>query len=131
MRPARRTAAVTATACALLLLAVALVAAPFAAPSPDPVRSLAAPSSLRVGGSASVSAIVTRTSSVTIEVRRDRRLVRRLVDDVRTRPGTVRASWDARDRRGRPVPPGRYEVRVVDYPGLRPFVASRVIEVIR
>lgn len=131
MKPAHRTGAVTGAACALLLLAVALLAAPFAAPSPDPVRSLAAPPSLRTGDSAEVSAIVTRTSWVTIEVRRDGRLVRRLVDDVRTVPGVVRTHWDARDRRGRPVPAGRYEVRVVDHPGIRAFVVSRSIEVLR
>jgi hypothetical protein len=124
-----RTALVSASACVLLVLAAALLAAPFAAPSPDPVRDLVAPSSLRVGGSAEISATVTRTSSVTVEVRRAGRLVRRLVDDVPTRPGIVRAGWNGRDGRDRPVRPGQYEIRMTAYPGLRSFRVSRTIEV--
>lgn len=124
-----KTAVVSASACALLTLAAALLAAPFAAPSPDPVRDLVAPSSLRVGGSAEISATVMRTSSVTVEVRREGRLVRQLVDDVRTRPGIVRVTWNGRDGRERPVRPGQYEIRMIDYPGLRSFEMSRTIEV--
>lgn len=129
MSPPRATAAVTVAACALFLVAVALIAAPFAAPSADPMRGLAVPTLVAPRGSAQIALNLTRTSWLTVDVRRGDRIVRHLVTDSPFAPGPVRTSWDGRDDRGLAVAPGRYEVRVVGHPGRRAFILSRHIEV--
>ena len=131
MRRLRGVRAVSAGAAGLLVLALVLVAAPFAAPSPDPVRALRAPARVETGRGATISARVTRTSWVRVDLLRDGTLVRRLLRETHMAPGAVRARWDGRGADGRPVAAGIVEIRVVAYPGLRPFVLTHPIEVVR
>jgi FlgD Ig-like domain len=119
--------AVTGTAIALIVLGFGLVLMPFAQPTPDPVRIEGTASA---GHGARVDLRVTRRGRLSVAIRTSGGdLLRVLLPEQAISPGSLSVEWDGRFTSGVDVPPGAYVVQATAYPGLRPFVVERRIEV--
>ena len=127
MTGGRRFRAVTSVSIALIVLGLGLVLVPFAQPAPDPVRIEGTASA---GHGARVDLRVTRRGRLSVAIRTSGgKLVRVLLPERAISPGRLSVEWDGRFASGVDVPPGAYLVQATAYPGLRPFVVERRIEV--
>ena len=119
--------AVTVAAIAVVVVGLGLVVVPFAAPEPDPVRIEGAHVA---GGSARIDLRVLRRGRLTVEIRtQDGAPLRVLLPEQAVAPGGLSVSWDGRVASGVAAPPAEYVLRATAYPGVRPFVVERRLQV--
>ena len=119
--------AVTVAAIGVIVIGLGLVVLPFAAPEPDPVLI---DNAHAAGRSARIDLSVMRRGRLTVEIRtQDGAPLRVLLPEQAVAPGSLSVSWDGRLDSGVAAPPAEYVLRATAYPGVRPFVVERRLQV--
>ncbi len=117
----------------LLVLAVVVFVLPFAFPTPPPIitrfsaTALFSPNGDGGRELARISVRVHEASHVTIEIRREGEVVRRIITDEPLPVGWTRPQWDGRDDEGQRLPDGTYAIKLQARSGRKQFNVSRRI----
>jgi hypothetical protein len=116
---------------ALFVVALGIFLIPFAFPTPPPIVTrfqatpIFSPNADSRRDQARVNVRLHEASTVTVDIVRDGRSVKTLLDAVRRPRGTVSVTWDGRDRAGVPAPDGTYTIRLRVRAGKKQFNTSR------
>ncbi|MFN8108992.1 MAG: FlgD immunoglobulin-like domain containing protein [Thermoleophilia bacterium] len=103
---------------ALFIAALGVFVLPFAFPTPPPIITrfqatrLFSPNGDHHRDTARISVHMRVPGTISLDVASGNTVVRRLVTDRAVPRGWVRAAWEGRDDAGKPVPDGRYSIRV-------------------